>query len=119
MSAQCSLGPTRSDSGAKRGDTRVLCPLPPHRDSRGCQSDWQPTEVKGLIGGIPFPVLYDPEATVPKAYMVYGLLEPGRAAPSTFILNKNGVITWKHIGRTISDRIGPYSILQQLQAIES
>lgn len=69
--------------------------------------------------GIPFPVLYDPNGTVPKAYMVYGLIESGRAAPSTFILDKNGVITWKHIGRTISDRIGPYSILQQLQAIES
>ena len=49
--------------------------------------------------------------------MVYGLIESGRAAPSTFILDKNGVITWKHIGRTISDRIGPYSILQQLHAI--
>ena len=69
--------------------------------------------------GIPFPVLYDPDGTVPKAYMVYGLIESNRAAHSTFILDKNGVITWNHLGRTISDRIGPYSILQQLQAIQS
>ena len=51
--------------------------------------------------------------------MVYGLIKPDRAAPSTFILDKNGGITWKHIGRTISDRIGPYSITRELQAIQS
>ena len=76
------------------------------------------TDIADRIG-IPFPVLYDPNGTVPKAYMVHGLLEPNRAAPSTFILNKNGIITYKHIGSTISDRIGPYTITQQLQPLQS
>ena len=107
---------TASLREATRGSSALFRPIGTHGVA---QSDWQPTEVKGLIGGISFPVLYDPEATVPEAYMVYGLIESGRAAPSTFILDKNGIITWKHIGRSISDRIGPYSILQQLQAIQS
>ena len=40
--AQCSLGSARSGSNTRRGVPRVLCCLPPHRDARGCQSDWQP-----------------------------------------------------------------------------
>ncbi len=51
--------------------------------------------------------------------MVHGLIEPNRAAPSTFILDKNGIITYKYIGRTISDRIGPYTITRELEALQS
>ena len=68
--------------------------------------------------GIPFPVLYDPDGTVPKTYMVYGLVESGRAAPSTFILDKDGVVTWKYVGSSISDRVYPDQILRELTTIQ-
>ena len=89
---------------------------PKSSPSASTTSPAPPTSPGGV--GIPFPVLYDPNGTVPKAYMVYGLIESNRAAPSTFILDKNGIITWKHIGNTISDRIGPYTIIHELEAIE-
>ena len=68
--------------------------------------------------GIPFPVLYDPEGTVPKAYMVYGLVEEGRAAPSTFILDKDGVIRWKYVGTSISDRVSGTQVVEELRVIQ-
>ena len=75
------------------------------------------TEIAEKVG-IPFPVLYDPVGDVPKTYMVYGLVEAGRAAPSTFILDKDGVIRWKYVGDDISDRVYPDLILRELRAIQ-
>ena len=64
--------------------------------------------------GIPFPVLYDTSRNVPRAYMVYNLLEDKLAAPATFILDKDGVIRWKYVAQTIGDRASTDQILAQL-----
>ena len=54
--------------------------------------------------GIPYPVLYDSDAEVSKQYEVYNLLNDGMAAPSTFVIDKEGVIRWQFIGTSKSHR---------------
>ena len=61
--------------------------------------------------GIPFPVLYDTSRNVPRAYMVYNLLDDKLAAPATFILDKDGVIRWKYVAQTIGDRASTDQII--------
>ena len=68
--------------------------------------------------GIPFPVLYDPSTGVPEAYMVYDLLGDGLAAPATFIVDREGIIRWKYVGRSIGDRAATSEILAQLSQID-
>ncbi len=67
--------------------------------------------------GIPFPVLYDTSRKVPRAYMVYDLLGDKLAAPATFILDKDGVITWKYVAQAIGDRAATDVIISQLEAL--
>ncbi len=67
--------------------------------------------------GIMFPILYDPEAEVVQEYGVYNLLRDGLATPSTFIIDKDGVIQWKYVGRDKSDRPSTQVILEQLQLL--
>ena len=64
--------------------------------------------------GIPFPVLYDTSRNVPRAYMVYNLLDAKLAAPATFILDKDGVIRWKYVAQAIGDRASTDQIISQL-----
>ncbi len=64
--------------------------------------------------GIPFPVLYDTSRNVPRAYMVYNLLDDKLSAPATFILDKDGVIRWKYVAQAIGDRPSMDEILSQL-----
>ena len=66
---------------------------------------------------IPFPILYDPSREVPQSYMVYDLLGDGLAAPATFVVDREGVIRWKHVGRSIGDRASISEILDQLAGI--
>ena len=47
--------------------------------------------------GIPFPVLYDPDADVVREYGVYNLRLDGLATPSTFIIDKKGIIRYKNL----------------------
>ena len=69
--------------------------------------------------GIPFPVLYDPSKEVPKTYGVFNLLGYNLATPSTFILDKEGVIRWKYVASgSISDRPSVSQILRQLGEIQ-
>ena len=68
------------------------------------------SEVVQMLG-IPFPILYDPSTEAPQSYMVYNLLGDGLATPSTFVLDKEGVITWKYIARSIGDRPSVSTIL--------
>jgi len=39
------------------------------------------------------------------------------AKPSTFIIDKDGIIRWKYVGST-GDRPSPQIVLQELKAIE-
>lgn len=60
--------------------------------------------------GFTFTTLSDPER---HAIHTYGLLNPqdvlvpvegGLAYPSTYILDRNGVVRWRYIGRDLADR---------------
>ena len=75
------------------------------------------SEVVQMLG-IPFPILYDPSTEAPQSYMVFNLLGDGLATPSTFVLDKEGVITWKYIARSIGDRPSVSTILAQLSGLE-
>ena len=59
--------------------------------------------------GIPFHVLYDPSREVPMSYMNDRL-----AAPSTFVVDRDGVIRWKYVGRSLGDRPATSTILREL-----
>ncbi|MYE53832.1 MAG: peroxiredoxin family protein [Chloroflexi bacterium] len=65
--------------------------------------------------GAPFPILYNSDKSV---ITEYGLLAGNVANPSTFIIDKDGVIRWKYIGRGKDDRPSPETVLQQLRALE-
>ncbi len=64
--------------------------------------------------GIPFPVLYDPSRVVTQLYEVDNPGDGGRARPATFIVDTEGVITWKYVGSGIGDRPSVSTILAQL-----
>ena len=68
--------------------------------------------------GLEFPVLSDPDAAVVSAYGVYNLFNNELPAPSTFIIDKQGVIRWEYIGKTsASDRADNGEIIAQLQRL--
>ena len=67
---------------------------------------------------IPFPILYDPSREAPKSFMVFDLLDDGLATPSTFVVDRDGVIRWKYVGRSIGDRPSTSTILNELAKIE-
>ena len=65
--------------------------------------------------GAPFPILSDSDRAVINDYGV--LADNNIAKPSTFIIDKSGVIRWKYVGST-GDRPEPETVLQQLQNLE-
>ena len=67
--------------------------------------------------GIEFPVLYDTSRQAPKAYMVYDLLGDKLAAPATFIIDRDGVIAWKHVAQAKGDHASTDDIISQLEAL--
>ena len=68
--------------------------------------------------GLEFPVLYDPEAEAVKAYGVFNLFNNNLPAPSTFVIDKEGVVRWKYIGKTAaSDRASNGEIIAQLKEL--
>ena len=66
----------------------------------------------------PFPILYDPAAGAVREFGVYDLLHDGLATPSTFVVDKRGVIRWKYVGQGIYDRPALSEVLEQLRLIE-
>ena len=64
--------------------------------------------------GIPFPILYNKETDVVRAYGVYDLLNDGLSAPATFVIDKEGVIRWKYVGSGLGDRPSVGRILEEL-----
>lgn len=69
--------------------------------------------------GVSFPVLYDPGAEVVSAFEVFDLLGDGLAAPSTFVIDTDGVIRWKYVGARKGDRPSVETILTQVKALGS
>ena len=73
--------------------------------------------IKGV--GIPFPVLYNPTRDVVKNYGVYDILpdSPNLAAPSTFIIDREGIITWKYVAKRYTERPSTEQVLEQLRLL--
>ena len=67
---------------------------------------------------IPFPVLYDPSREVPRLYGVFGLLGDKLATPSTFVVDREGVVRWKYVAGSVSDRPPSSRVLDQLAKLD-
>ncbi len=67
---------------------------------------------------LPFPILYDAEGHVVRRFGVFDLLDDGLATPSTFLLDMEGRIQWRYIGRSIYDRPSNAQIIAELQKIQ-
>jgi peroxiredoxin len=61
-----------------------------------------------------FPVLSDANHSVAGQYGVYDLLGDSLATPSVFIVDTQGVIRWRYVGESSTDRPADEVILQQL-----
>jgi len=68
--------------------------------------------------GIAFPILYNPQADVVKQYGVFGQVDPRLATPSTFIIDKQGVIRWKYVGKSVADEPPASVVLEQLRQLK-
>ena len=62
----------------------------------------------------PYAVLADTDHAVSSAYGVYDLLNDKRAAPSVFIVDESGLVTWAYVGQDANDRPLTQQILDQL-----
>ena len=63
-------------------------------------------------------MLSDPDAEVVGAYGVWNLFQNELPAPSTFIIDKEGVIRWEYIGKNaLSDRADNDEIIAQLEQL--
>ena len=65
--------------------------------------------------GLQFPVLQDPGGRVSTEYQVFDLLNDRGAAPSIFLLDKDGAIRWQYIGKSRSDRPANSLIIDKLR----
>jgi peroxiredoxin len=62
-----------------------------------------------------YPMLSDVDHRAAEAYGVYNLLGDRLAAPSVFIIDTDGHITWRRVGRNATDRPNVQQILDKLQ----
>jgi peroxiredoxin len=68
--------------------------------------------------GLEFQILSDPDAEVVSAYGVWNLFQNELPAPSTFIIDKDGVIQWEYIAsNSTTDRADNDEIIAQLQQL--
>lgn len=73
------------------------------------------------LGGLPFPLLADPERRAIWAYGVFHEHEPkGRAIarPAVFVLDAAGVVRYRHVGTAATDRPSPETILAAVRALK-
>ena len=66
--------------------------------------------------GLTFPVLSDSSRTYIRAYDVLHPQE-GIARPSLFVLDRDGVVRWQHVGMSAADRPALGDVLEQLRAL--
>ncbi len=67
--------------------------------------------------GITYPILSDSSRTYIRAYDVLHPQE-GIARPSVFVLDRDGVVRWQHIGTSAADRPAIGDVLEQLRALQ-
>jgi peroxiredoxin Q/BCP len=63
----------------------------------------------------PYPVLADSDHVVTEEFGIFNLFAGFEAAPSVFIIDQDGLITWAHIASTVSERVPSETILENLQ----
>ena len=66
------------------------------------------------LSGAKFPLLTDPDGATSRGYGVFDLLGDGVATPATFIVEKDGSISWYHVGLDIADRADVQEIFEAL-----
>ena len=64
-----------------------------------------------------FPILADPDRETTRSYGVFDLLGDGVATPSTFIIEPDGSVGWRHVGNDITDRPAIRAILDALDGL--
>ena len=67
--------------------------------------------------GLTYPVLSDSSRTYIRAYDVLHPQE-GIARPSLFVLDRDGVARWQHIGMSPADRPTIGDVVEQLRAVQ-
>ncbi len=67
--------------------------------------------------GIQFPVLYDSDGDVPRAYGIFNLYGDGLATGSAFLVDLDGNLAWKSIYSGIHDLIKSADILAAIDAL--
>ena len=67
--------------------------------------------------GVPFKVLYDITADVPKAYEVWNLYGDNLATGSAFVIDTNGLVRWKQIYSGVHDLVTAGTIVEALKAL--
>jgi len=61
--------------------------------------------------------LSDSEITAVKKYGVFSDTDPTHIVPSTFIIDRRGIVRWKYVGKNASDRPQPDVVLEALKKI--
>ncbi len=67
--------------------------------------------------GVPFTVLYDISADVPKAYEVWNLYGDGLATGSAFVIDTNGLVRWKQVYSGVHDLVTAATIVEALKTL--
>lgn len=67
--------------------------------------------------GLAFPVLSDSAHAVAESYGVYDLLGDGLAAPAAFVIDRQGRIRWRYVGRGVADHPEAARILAELRRV--
>lgn len=80
--------------------------------------DW-PEQARVTVSelGITFPVLSDSSR---RRIIAYDVLHPqeGIARPSLFVLDREGVVRWRHIGKNAADRPAMEDVLEELRDLQ-
>ncbi len=69
--------------------------------------------------GLDAPVLSDENYVASKGYGVFNLLGDELAAPSVFIIDRKGYITWKHVGTSAADRPRMSQVMSKFRRVAS
>ncbi len=69
--------------------------------------------------GFKFPILSDSDHAVGEAYGVFNLLGDNLEAPAVFVLDGQGRIRWKYVGRDVADRPPVGRVLAELRKASS
>ena len=68
--------------------------------------------------GLEFPILFTAlDPSIPQAYGVFDLFGDGLASASVFLIDKQGEIAWKSIGKNYTHQVFPEEIIEQVKKL--